>query len=156
MAAISALVIVLIMPRFVHRSSDLFRRQMLMTILLGFAFVVGAPIIAILLMVSVILAPLGLALLAGWLAVIVLGGAFFAYWIGSELLRSQSNAVIRMLGGVAVLAVVYMIPVLSGLVLFAAVMVGSGMIVTTLSNGYKRPSYTVATEVASVVKKSKK
>jgi cytoskeletal protein CcmA (bactofilin family) len=149
MSAVSALVIVLIMPRFVNRSSELFRRQMLLTILLGFAFVVGAPVVAGLLMFSVVMAPIGFALLAGWIAVLALSNALFAYWVGAELLRSQPNAVVRMLGGVAVLSIAYMIPVLNGLVLFAAVMVGSGIIITTLSNGYKRPSYNTAAKAKS-------
>ncbi len=102
------------------------------------------------------MAPIGFALLAGWIAVLALSNAFFAYWVGAELLRSQPNAVVRMLGGVAVLSIAYMIPVLNGLVLFAAVMVGSGIIITTLANGYKRTSYNTAAKANKAKSKTAK
>lgn len=152
MFAVSAIVMVLVMPRFVNRSSELFRRQMLITILLGFAFVFGGPILVGLLLFSIVLAPFGLALLFGWLAILLLSTIFFAYWVGAELLRSQPNAVVRMLGGVAILTVAYTIPILSGFVLFVALVVGSGMIVTTLTNGYKRPSYQIAAKKKTAAK----
>ena len=143
MLAVSAVVVALIMPRFLHRSSELFARQMPLTSLVGFAVVFGGPIIVGLSLFSVVLAPVGLALLFAWLAVIILSGIFFAYWVGSELLRSQENTLIRMLGGIAVVLVLYMIPFINILTMFAALVVGSGMIVTTLTNGYKRPSYSL-------------
>lgn len=144
MLVASAIGMVLIMPRFVDRSSELFRQRIMMTILLGFTFVFGAPILVSLLLLSVILLPFGLALLFVWCAVLVLSSIFFAYWVGAELLRSQPNIIMRMLGGVAIIVVALTIPVLGGFVLFASVVVGSGMIVTTLTNGYKRPNYRIA------------
>lgn len=141
MLAVSAIVMILIAPRFIDRSSELFRRQALMTILLGFAIVFGGPILVGLLLFSLVLAPLGLALLFGWLAIIFLSGIFFAYMIGAELLRSQSNVIVRMLGGVAILTIAYMIPVVSAIVLFVSLIVGSGMIAMTFTHGYRRPRY---------------
>lgn len=141
--AVSAMVVALIMPRFVHRSGELYSRQALLTTLLGFAFVFGGPIVVVLLLMTVVLAPLGLTLLFGWLAVLFLSGIFFAYWVGAELLRSQPNILVRMLGGVVIVLIAYSIPVLNVLTLFAAGVVGSGMIIATLTNGYKRPQYQV-------------
>lgn len=147
--AISALAVVLIMPRFLDRSSRLFSRQMPMTVLLGFATVFGGPILVGLLLFSIVLAPLGLALLFGWLVVIFLSGIFFAYYVGSELLRSQPNTIVRMLGGVAIMLVLYVIPFVNALAMFIALVVGSGMIVTTLTNGYKRPEYNLTATKAA-------
>lgn len=141
MLAVSAIVMILIAPRFIDRSSELFRSQALMTVLLGFAIVFGGPIIVGLLLFSLVLAPLGLALLFGWLAIIFLSGIFFAYMIGAELLRSQSNVIVRMLGGVAIVTIAYMIPIISAIVLFISLIVGSGMIVMTFTHGYRRPRY---------------
>lgn len=144
MLAASAIVVALVLPRFLNRSSELYSRDTLVTSLLGFAFVFGGPIIVALLCMTVVLAPIGLALLFGWLAVIFLSGVFFAYWVGAELLRSQTNIIIRMLGGVAIVLVAYTIPVLSVIVMLVATVVGSGMIVKTLTDGYRRPNYQVA------------
>lgn len=144
MFAVSALLMVLVMPRFVNRSSELFQRRMLMTVLLGFAFVFGGPIIVGFLLFSVILAPFGLALLFAWLAILLLSTPFFAYWIGAELLRSQPNAIVRMLGGIAILTVAFILPYIGGLLLFISLVTGAGMIVATLTNGYRRPQYQIA------------
>ncbi len=155
MLVMSALAIVLVAPRFVHRSSELFSKQAPLTILLGFAFVVGGPMVVTVLLLSVVFIPLGLALLFGWLGVLFLSNLFFAYWVGSALLRSQANIVVRMFGGVLVLAIALMIPVLNVLVMFVATIIGSGMLVMTLTNGYKRPEYQLAT-TKKVPAKSKK
>lgn len=143
MLAVSALAIVLIMPRFLSRSSKLFSRQPFTVMLLGFAFVFGGPIVVGLLLFSVILFPLGLALLFGWLTILVLSGIFFAYWVGTELLRSQPNAIVRMLGGIVVVLILYLIPFINALAMLAAAIVGSGMIISTLTNGYRRPDYRI-------------
>lgn len=153
--ALSALVLVLIMPRFLQRSSELFSGQIGTTILAGFAVVFGGPIVFGLLLFSILLAPIGLALLFGWLVVIFLSGIFFAYWVGSELLRSQQNIVVRMLGGMAVVLVLYLIPVINVFTMFAALVVGSGIIVTTLTKGYRRPAYSIE-EPAVAPKPAKK
>lgn len=143
MFAVSAMIIALLIPRFLQRSSDLLPQQILQTALVGFAFVFGGPILVASLILSIVLAPIGVALLFGWFAILLLSGIFFAYWVGSELLRSQKNVLIRMAGGSAVVMVFYLIPFINALMLFAAVVIGSGMIVATLTNGYKRPNYTV-------------
>ena len=143
MLAASALVAVLVMPRFLNRSSELFTREMPKTVLLGLATVFGLPALVGFLIMSVIMLPVGLALLFAWLTVVLLSGIFFAHWVGSELLRSQQNTIVRMLGGIAVMLVLYMIPFINVLAMFAALVIGSGMVVTTLSNGYRRPSYGV-------------
>ncbi len=143
MLAASALIAVLVMPRFLNRSSELFVREVPKTVLLGLATVFGLPALVGFLIVSVVLLPVGLALLFAWLTVVLLSGIFFAHWVGSELLRSQQNTIVRMLGGIAVMLVLYMIPFINVLAMFTSLVIGSGMIVTTLSNGYRRPSYGV-------------
>jgi len=154
--AVSALVVVLAIPRFMNRSSEIFTRQMPMTVLLGFATIFGGPIIVGLLLFSVIFAPIGLVLLFGWLAIVFLSGIFFAYWVGSELLSSQNNAIIRMLGGMIVVLILYLIPFINLLAMFVALVVGSGIIVATLTNGYRRPDYMVMSKKPVLSKRSAK
>ena len=143
MLVATALAVALLLPRFVHRSSELFENQMLLTSLLGFAFVFGGPVVVGLLLFSIVLIPVGLALLFAWLAVLTVSGVFFAYWVGSALLRTNSNVLVRMLGGTAIVLILYLIPVLNAFTIFVAVVVGSGMVIATLANGYRRPSYAI-------------
>lgn len=144
MLAVSALTVALVIPRFLHRSAGLFTKQMLSTGLVGFAFVFGGPIAVMMMLLSVVLVPVALMLLFGWLVVILLSGIFFAYWVGSELLKSQQNTLVRMLGGIAVVLVLYIIPFVNAFVILAALVVGSGMVLTTLTSGYRRPRYRIS------------
>lgn len=153
MLAASAMVVALLAPRFLTRSTEVFAGQRLVTVLAGFAFVFGGPIVVLLLCLSVFLLPIGLALLFAWLVVLILSGIFFAYWIGSELLRSQQNVLVRMLGGIVIILVAYMIPVVGLAVMFAAAVVGSGMLLMTFMHGYRRPSYSIAPAKPSGAKK---
>lgn len=147
---LTSLVLALIMPRFIHRASQLLREGGLMTVLLGFAVAFGGPLLVGVLMFTVFLAPLAIILLLAWLLVAMLSGVFFAYYIGSALLRSVNNIVLRMLGGAIVLLILYMIPFVNVFAIFAAWVVGSGMIVMTLTNGYRRPDYSLAATAAPV------
>lgn len=146
--AISALTLALVMPRFISRSGEIFSKQMLMTTLLGFGVIFGTPIVVFLLLFTVVLAPIALALLFSWLVILFLSMAFFTYWVGAELLRSQSNIIVRMAGGVVIVFLASAIPVIGGIVMFIGGIVGSGMIVATVTNGYKRPSYQISAKEA--------
>ncbi len=146
MMLLSALVVALVMPRFVHRSSVVLRDNPLMTILLGFAVAFGTPIVAVLAMVSVLLLPVGLSLLLAWMLIGSLSGIFVAYYIGSVLLRGVENVLARMAGGAVVLLVLYLIPIVNIFALFVAWVVGSGLVVATLTSGYRRPDYSTAVE----------
>lgn len=68
--------------------------------------------------------------------------------MGAELLRSQSNIIVRMAGGVVIVFLASAIPVIGGIVMFIGGIVGSGMIVATVTNGYKRPSYQISAKEA--------
>lgn len=153
---LSAVVVVMAVPRFVHRSSELLRKQSLMTVLLGFAVVFGAPAVMLMTLLTVFLIPLMLMLLLAYLLVMLLSAGFFAYFIGSVLLRGVENIVLRMLGGAVVLLILYMIPFVQVLAISAALVVGSGMIVATLTNGYRRPEYSLAGPVKPARTSAKK
>lgn len=155
MMLLSALVVALVMPRFVHRSSVVLRENALMTVLAGFAFAFGTPIIAALAILSVVLLPLGVALMLTWLLAGLLSGIFFAYYIGSVLLRGVENVLARMAGGAVVLLIVYLIPFVNILALFVAWVVGSGLVIMTLAHNYQRPNYSTETPKKTLAKKVK-
>lgn len=141
----TASVIVALAPRFVQRSSNILGDQPLNTILLGFAVVFALPIVAVFMMVSVVLIPVAIVALLGWTIVMLLSGVFAAYYIGSVLLRGKPHVLLRMLGGVLVLAILAAIPLFNILVIFVATVVGAGALVATFVHGYRRPQYTIAT-----------
>lgn len=141
---LTALLLVLAAPRFIDRAYRLMGERPLDTVLMGFAVVFATPIVAMLMLLTVLLAPLAIMLLLAWMLVIMLAGTFFAYWIGASLLRSQTNVVLRMAGGLLVLIVLLLIPLVNVLTILALLVVGSGMVVRTVFNNYQRPRYQIA------------
>jgi len=140
----SSIVIALLAPRFMVRSDQIARNDKLMTVLVGFGVAFGAPIIAFAMMFTIFLIPLAISILLVWGLILSLSGIFFAYLVGSKLLSSSPNAVMRMAGGAVVVVLLYIVPVVNILTFLAAIVVGSGMIVRTLMNNYQRPRYTIA------------
>lgn len=141
---LTALALVLAAPRFIDRSYHLMNQRPLDTVLIGFAAVFASPFVVVLLLMTVVLAPLAFMLLLAWVLMLMLAGTFFAYWLGASLLRSQPNIVLKMAGGLLVLLVLLLIPFVNILTMFALVVVGSGMLVRTVLNNYGRPRYRVA------------
>lgn len=153
---LTSLIIILLAPRFVERSQVIASENPLTTGLIGFATLFGAPIVAVMLMVSVVLFPLGLLVFAFWFAAILVSQALFAYLLGSLFWRQQNNMFVRALAGVIVLFALYLIPGINVLTGFISLVGGIGMAVTTLLHGYKRPKYTLAPEPTKPKPKSKK
>lgn len=145
----SALALALLAPRFIDRSIAVASRKFAIVSLVGFAFVFGTPILAIMLMMTVILLPLGLLLLLLWASAMLVSHGFFAYLLGSLALSRQRNVLLRMLVGVVMLFVLYVIPVFNFFAIVIASVVGSGLLVSTLTEGYQTPQYNLAGKPAA-------
>lgn len=140
----SAIVVALLAPRFMVRSDQIAREDKLMTVLVGFGAAFGAPIIAFAMMFTIVLIPLAISILFVWALILSLSGIFFAYLVGSKLLSSSPNTVMRMAGGAVVVVLLYIIPVINILTFLSAIIVGSGMIVRTLTYNYQKPRYNIS------------
>lgn len=148
-----ALLVAVVAPRFVERTRVVANRNFALVALVGFAVAFGTPILAVSLMLTVVLLPVGILMMLLWASAMLVSNALVAYWLGSLVFASQRNILIRMATGVAILFVLYLIPVVNFLVGVMAVVVGSGMVASTLFDGYKRPSYSLAK--ATTTKKRK-
>ncbi|MFI5048154.1 MAG: hypothetical protein ACHQIG_13895, partial [Acidimicrobiia bacterium] len=92
---------------------------------LGFAVVFGVPVAGIILAVTVLGLPLGLAVLLGLALLYGIGYAAGALVVGRTMVRRKSRW-LAFLAGWGVLRVIAIIPVLGVLVLFATVVYGLG------------------------------
>lgn len=147
--AVCALAIILLAPRFVERSRHLVSTSSLTVGLVGFAALVGGPILVAFLMATVVLLPLGIMIFGFWLAALVASQALFAYLLGSIALRQQSSILLRGFAGAALLLALYLIPLVNAFVAFAGLVLGMGMVITTALSGYRKPSYLLDDENAS-------
>jgi hypothetical protein len=104
---------------------------------LGFAVVFGVPIAGILLTVTVLGLPLGIAVLLGLALFYGIGYAAGALIVGRVMVRPPRNRWLAFLAGWGVLRVLAIVPVLGVLVLFATAVYGLGSVVVAVHRGQR-------------------
>ena len=139
----SALLIAAIMPRFLQRSVEITQKGFGFVLVAGLITLFSIPFFIFFLAISIVGIPVAIILLLAWCVVMLLSGAFFAYWVGSLLLKKSNNILVRMGVGALVTLVLCLIPFVGVLVVLAALIIGSGMITRTLTYGYRAPNYRV-------------
>jgi hypothetical protein len=86
------------------------------------------PIVAVLLLVTVLGLPLGLLLLLALAPLYALGYTSSAWALGRRILGPSRNRFLAFLAGLAILRVLALIPILGGLLWFAATVFGLGLL----------------------------
>jgi hypothetical protein len=95
----------------------------------------GLPILAIFALVTVVGIPLGLGVLAALGLIYAFGYSASAWILGRSILRTPTAWVVAFLLGWAILRAVALIPILGGLVWFAAVVFGLGTLLVAIWRG---------------------
>jgi hypothetical protein len=104
-------------------------------ILWGLVVFFGVPILALLALITVVGIPLGLGLLGALGLFYALGYSATAWILGRSILRTRTAWVVAFLLGWAILRVIALIPILGGLVWFAAVVFGLGTLLVAIWRG---------------------
>ena len=99
---------------------------------LGLLLFFGLPLLAIIALATVVGIPLGLGLLAALLLIYALGYSATGWILGRSILREPASWVVAFLAGWAILRVVALVPILGGLVWFAAVVIGLGALAVAI------------------------
>ena len=92
----------------------------------------GLPILAVIALVTLVGIPLGLGVLAALGLIYALGYGATAWIVGRRILREPTAWVLAFLVGWGILRVLALIPILGGLVWFAAVVFGLGALVVAI------------------------
>jgi len=111
---------------------------------LGLGLFFGLPLLAIIALVTVVGIPLGLGLGAALLLIYALGYSAAAWILGRSIVREPTTWAVAFLAGWAILRVVALIPILGGLVWFAAVVFGLGALAVAIWRA-RTPSRTAPT-----------
>ena len=98
----------------------------------GAALFFGLPVAAALAMVTIIGIPLGVLMLAALVPLYALGYATSAWVLGKLLLKDRRKPVVALLGGLAILRLAALVPVLGALTGLAATVVGLGALLIAL------------------------
>jgi hypothetical protein len=98
----------------------------------GMLLFFGLPVVAILILLTVVGIPLGLGLLAALALIQALGYTAAAWIVGRTILRTPTVWVVAFLVGWGILRVAALIPLLGGLAWFASVVFGLGALMVAI------------------------
>ncbi len=145
------LVIVFWFPRFTQRTLGVASRSAWASLGLGFALLVGLPILAIIvLVVGAILGGwwLALLLLAAYAVAIVTGYTLAAVFVGHSAIQvlrlSQQHLAWYLVEGLALIGLVALVPFVGGLIVFTATVFGLGALALAVVDAYRARPVAVA------------
>jgi cytoskeletal protein CcmA (bactofilin family) len=139
-------ILIFVLPGFGHVIGMAERRPGA-SALLGFAMLICIPIGSLILMVTLIGAPLGLLSMAAYFALLLVGYVAAAAAVGDWLLRRLRHGSLEQLGwrigaaicGIFAIGILGRIPILDGLIVFAALIIGIGAVGLQMT-GVLRPA----------------
>ena len=123
--------LLLVAPRAAEATARAGRTAIGPAIGLGFAVAIGLPVVGVLLSVTIVGLPLGLATLFALALVFGLGYVVGCYFLG-RLIGKERNRLVAFLIGWGILRAVAIVPVLGGLALVAATIYGLGCLTVAL------------------------
>jgi hypothetical protein len=132
--SVAGLLFLWLVPRVSTGAARTLRAEPGRSALTGFVLLVTVPVAALLLVVSLLGLPVGLALAALYFVALLLAMLIAAYAVGEiewRLMKrppitARSHEALVLVAGVATLAVLRAVPVVGGFVVFAAVLFGLG------------------------------
>lgn len=134
------LLMVNLLPRFIGRAAEIITKTPLVAVGTGLLILIVLPIVAVILMITVIGLPLGLFALAGYAAMLYVSGIFVSLVLGEKLLgyvaKGQKPWLAFVVGLVA-LHIIFLVPIIGGLAKLATVLFGIGGSSLAKMNMYK-------------------
>jgi uncharacterized membrane protein len=142
-----ASVLYLVFPRFSVATAQLVGSAPWKCLGLGFGFILLAPLLMALLMMTVIGIPLGLILLAlyiflpflGFLTGVLYLGETQLVWLHRDAWQAKGQTVLAMVVALVVLALVGYIPVIGGLLFIGVTLFGLGALLLQFYRNYRGP-----------------
>jgi hypothetical protein len=113
-------------PRALEAALEIARTKTGPAIGIGLAVFFGLPAVAVLLMITLLGLPLGLALLFALLPIYAVGYTTSAFLLGRAIVKHPTSRFLAFLAGWGILRVIALVPVLGGLAWFAAAVFGLG------------------------------
>lgn len=138
-----SLALVLLLPKAVHKTSQVAVTNLGLSVLIGFAAMFAFPLAIAVLVTTIIGVPLALLVGLAGLIILMVSGPIAAYYLGSMLLSKSHNPIHMMLLGSGVLLVLYFVPIIGVLVMFVAYLIGSGAILIAIKRNLPKPIYKV-------------
>jgi hypothetical protein len=143
--AVIGLLFILLLPRFSQQTVEIARTAFWSSLGLGFALLIGVPVAALMVFIlGVILGGwmLAFALLALYAMLCATGAAFAAMLTGNmavqALRQPQQHLAWNLLEGLALLGLIGLVPIVGGILLILACMIGIGVFALSVAQVYRR------------------
>lgn len=124
-----ALVLALMFPKILENAAVSTKKLPGKTILHGLVAWIVAPVMIIILFMTIIGIPVALFALVVWILIMMISSSFSGYALGKLILNKSKNPVLIMLVGASIIGVLMMIPFVDFFVFIAAGMFGTGAVV---------------------------
>lgn len=144
MLFVSSLIGALLLPRALHRSTEIAVKtpnKVLLALAVGLVATIVVPFALIMLMFTLFALPFALAALLAWLLVLMASGVVTAYYLGRIVWRKGTNVVGIMAIGAAVLVIASILPYVGFIVFLLSCWLGTGLILLELKKRMAVPAY---------------
>jgi len=146
--ALLGILLLVAWPTFTARAARTARSRSLQSAMLGFAFVVAVPVLVLLLFVTVIGIPLGIATLLGYLITLIIGWLLTAIAVGDLAVERIAPARRDLLGSrvpafllaFALITLALKIPWLGSILRLVVLVIGTGALVLALYRSWSQPA----------------
>ncbi|MFZ3166222.1 MAG: hypothetical protein WA130_01315 [Candidatus Methanoperedens sp.] len=129
-------------PELTQKNSDSISVNPLKNLLWGLLFLIITPIVAVLLLITIIGIPLSLILLAIYIILVYISRIYVGLWVGQYILRKlkqeTKSRVLAMALGLIIVVIGINLPIIGGLIHFIIILLGLGAIILTKYDVYKR------------------
>jgi cytoskeletal protein CcmA (bactofilin family) len=136
---ILGLLLLLLAPRGADAVADAWRTGTGASIGWGLIFLIGLPIAAVLLLITLVGIPLGFGVLFALGLIYAIGYVAGAWVLGRLLLKPPRSRMVAFLAGLGILRLVALVPILAGVVGFVATVVGLGALMVAAWRAGRRP-----------------
>lgn len=136
------IVSLILAPELTQKISDNISVKPLKNLLWGLLFLIVTPIVAVLLLVTVIGIPPGLILLVVYIILLYISRIYIGLWVGQyvsgKLKQETKSRVLAMALGLIIVVIGINLPIIGGFIHFIIILLGLGAIILTGYNGYKK------------------
>lgn len=123
------IIFIKLFERFFDSAPDTIKSKWLQYLGIGFAALIMIPVGFIILLITVIGVPIAFAALLAYLLLIMFAKIPVSVFIGDILLKGEKGIYLKLLLGLAVLAVISLIPIIGWLISFIVFLIGSGLVI---------------------------
>lgn len=123
-----ALALALMFPKILENAAVLTKKSPGKTILHGLVAWIVAPVVILILLMTVVGIPVALFALFAWTIIMMVSSSFSGYILGKLILNKSKSPILIMLVGASIIAVAMMIPFLNFFVFIVAGMFGTGAV----------------------------